>query len=128
MENERRTFTLEDARRALPLVKKIASDLQQTVNHLTKLPGGTSFLYGANHLDELAPSMQPKAAELQGQIETLTGELLEIGVEVKGFQPVLVDFLSWRDEEMVYLCWAEGESDITHWHALSDGYRGRHPL
>ena len=125
---ERRTFTLEEARRALPLVKQIATELQGAVNRLTKLPGGTSFLYGANHLDELAPSLRPKAEELQVQIEALTGELLEIGVEVKGFQPVLVDFLSWKDEEMVYLCWAEGETDITQWHSLSEGYRGRHPL
>jgi hypothetical protein len=128
MVNERKTFTLDEARRALPLVKQIAADLQQAVNALTKLPGGTSFLYGASPLDDLSPVHQPKAQELQEQIEALSAELLEVGVEVKGFQPVLVDFLAWRDETMVYLCWAEGETDISHWHSLSEGYRGRHPL
>ena len=125
---EPKTFTLDEARRALPLVKKIAADLQQAVNALIKLPGGTSFLYGASPLDELAPVNRPKAQEFQEQIEALTAELLEIGVEIKGFQPVLVDFLTRRDEEIVYLCWAEGEPDISHWHALSEGFRGRHPL
>jgi hypothetical protein len=128
MVTERKTFTLDEARRALPLVKKIAADLQQAVNALTKLPGGTSFLYGASSLDELAPVNRPKAQEFREQIEALSAELLEIGVEIKGFQPVLVDFPAWRDEEMVCLCWAEGEADIAHWHALSEGYRGRHPL
>jgi hypothetical protein len=79
-------------------------------------------------LDDLAPIYQPKAHELQEQIKALSAELLEIGVEVKGFQPVLVDFPAWRDEEMVCLCWAEGEPDISHWHALSEGFRGRQPL
>jgi len=125
---ERKTFTLDEARRALPLVKQIAADLQQAVNALIKLPGGTSFLYGASSLDELAPVNWPKAKEFQGQIEALSAELLEIGVEAKGFQPVLVDFLTRRDEEIVYLCWAEGEADIAHWHTLTEGYRGRHPL
>lgn len=125
---ERRTFTLDEARRALPLVKQIAADLQQAVNALTKFPGGTSYLYGASQLEELAPSVQSRARELHEQISALAEELLEIGVEIKGFQPVLVDFLSWREEEMVYLCWAEGESDISHWHTLTDGYRGRHPI
>jgi hypothetical protein len=128
MVSERRTFTLDEARRALPLVRQIASDLQRAVNALTKLPGGTSFLYGANQLEEIVPSLQPKAADLRQQIDALTAELTEIGVEVKGFQPVLVDFLAWRDENMVYLCWAEGETDILHWHSLEEGYRGRHPL
>ena len=128
MVEERHTFTLDQARRALPLVKQIASELQRAVNALTKLPGGTSFLYAASSLEELVPSIQSKAADLKQQIETLTAELTEIGVEVKGFQPVLVDFLSWREEEMVYLCWAEGEADILHWHSLDEGYRGRHPL
>ena len=126
--SERKTFTLEEARRALPLVRQIAEELQQAVDGLTKLPGGTSYLYGATLLEDLSQDNQRRADELHDQIEALTAELVEIGVEVKGFQPVLVDFLSWRDEEMVYLCWAEGETEILHWHSLSEGYRGRHPL
>ena len=125
---EPRTFTLEEARRTLPLVRQIASELQQVVNTLTEIPGGTSFLYGATPLDDLVQNHQARAGELQGQIEALSSELTEIGVQVKGYQPVLVDFLSWRDEEMVYLCWAEGEEDVLHWHGLSEGFRGRHPL
>jgi hypothetical protein len=128
VENGRRTFTLDEARKALPLVRKIASDLQVAVDTLTKLPGGTSFLYGASPIDGLPTGLQPKASELHEEIESLAAELQEIGAELKGFQPVLVDFLSWKDEEMVYLCWAEGETDIGYWHGLEEGFRGRHPI
>ncbi len=128
MVETRRMFTLDEARRALPLVRQIAADMQEAVNHLTKLPSGTSLLYGASPLEELPAGIQAQAREWKERIEALTLELDEIGVEVKGFQPVLVDFPSWRDEEIVFLCWAEGEDDITFWHDLAAGYRGRQHL
>lgn len=124
----RRMFTLDEARRALPLVRQIAADMQEAVNHLTKLPGGTSLLYGASSLEELSAGIQMQAREWKEQIEALALELDEIGVELKGFQPVLVDFPSWREEELVFLCWAAGEDDITFWHDLTAGYRGRQRL
>jgi hypothetical protein len=128
MVEPRRVFTLTEARRTLPLVRRIAADMQEAVNQLVKLPGGTSFLYGATPVDELGSAVQDQAKHWQEQIEGLAAELREIGVELKGFQPVLVDFPSWRDEEIVYLCWAEGEKDIDYWHDMSSGYRGRQPL
>jgi hypothetical protein len=128
MVEPRRVFTLEEARRALPLVRRIAADMQQTVDMLVKLPGGTSFLYGATPIDNLTPAIQVQARQWQEQIDGLAAELREIGVELKGFQPVLVDFPSWRDEEMVFLCWAEGEDDIAFWHAITSGFRSRQPL
>ena len=128
MVETRKMFTLDEARRALPLVRVIAADMQETVNLLTELPGGTSFLYGATPLDQLPPKVQDQALEWQERIEGLVGELKEIGVELKGFQPVLVDFPAWRDEEVVFLCWAEGETDIGFWHPVATGFRGRKPL
>ncbi len=128
MVEQRKMFTLDEARRALPLVRRIAADLQTVVNHLTKLPGGTSLLYGASPLEDLPDGIQSRAGDLQSRIESLAGELTEIGVELKGFQPVLVDFPTWRDEEVVYLCWAEGESDIGFWHSVSEGFKSRQPL
>ena len=128
MTETRKMFTVVEARRALPLVRRIAKDLQEAVDVLTKLPGGTSFLYGASQLDELAPKIQKQADALKDRIENLSREIAELGVELKGFQPVLVDFPSWREEEVVYLCWAEGESDISFWHSVSTGFRGRKPI
>ncbi len=128
MVETRRMFTLDEARRALPLVRQIAAEMQDAVNRLTKLPGGTSLLYGASPLEELPAGIQIQAREWKERIEALAAELDEIGVEVKGFQPVLVDFPSRRDEDIVYLCWAEGEDDIAYWHDLTAGYRGRQRL
>jgi hypothetical protein len=128
MVDKPKMFTLEEARRALPLVRQIAADLQEAVNSLTKLPGGTSLLYGASPLDELPSALQDQARICKERVDALSEEMADIGVELKGFQPVLVDFRSRRDEDIVYLCWAEGEEDIHFWHDLASGYRGRQPL
>jgi len=128
MVTQRKMFTLEEARRALPLVRRIAADMQIAVDDLTKLPGGTSFLYGASPLEDLSDGIRHRAGDLHTRIMTLTAELTEIGVELKGFQPVLVDFPTRREEQVVYLCWAEGESDIGFWHPLTEGFRSRQPL
>jgi hypothetical protein len=40
----------------------------------------------------------------------------------------LVDFPSIRDGREIYLCWLDGEPDITHWHERDAGFDGRRPL
>ena len=123
-----RQFTLEEARKALPLVTRIATDLHGCVQQLAEIPGGLSFIYGAMKLDEFPGERRTRIESLRGQIEALSDELVEIGVELKGLQPVLVDFRSRRDGAEVCLCWAYGEADIAHWHTVEDGFKGRQPL
>lgn len=52
----------------------------------------------------------------------------ELGCELKGLDPGLIDFYAERDGELVYLCWREGETRISFWHPLSTGFAGRRPL
>jgi hypothetical protein len=52
----------------------------------------------------------------------------KIGVHVKGIEPFLVDFPFLRNGHEVYLCWKQGETEITHWHETGDGFAGRQPL
>jgi hypothetical protein len=39
-----------------------------------------------------------------------------------------VDFPALRDGREVYLCWQEGEDEITHWHEIDAGFAGREEL
>ncbi len=50
------------------------------------------------------------------------------GIEVKDPALGLIDFHAQRGAELVYLCYRLGESAITHWHPLDDGFSGRQPL
>jgi hypothetical protein len=56
------------------------------------------------------------------------GGLHQMGVELKDPRSGLVDFLSYRDGELVELCWKLGEDRVAHWHRIGEGYPGRKPV
>jgi len=47
---------------------------------------------------------------------------------LKDLDQGLVDFPSYRDGKLIYLCWKRGESRIEFWHDLESGIAGRQPL
>ncbi len=128
MAHPEKTFTLEEAHRALPLIQRITQDLTGVIETLGGISGGIALIYRAVEISDLPPHQQAAARELLDQIDTLVGELLEIGVELKGLQPVLVDFPSERDGGPVYLCWRYGEPRVGYWHTIAGGFRERQPL
>jgi hypothetical protein len=58
-----------------------------------------------------------------------TGELEELGVQLKDYERGLIDFPSLRDGRVILLCWQLGEGDqIEWWHDVEAGFAGRQPL
>lgn len=55
-------------------------------------------------------------------------ELHDKGVMVKDLDKGLVDFYALAGDRLIFLCWHLGEAEVTHWHALDSGFRGRQPL
>jgi hypothetical protein len=51
-----------------------------------------------------------------------------LGCELKDLERGLVDFYSMRDNDVVFLCWMDGEDSIQWWHPLDSGVKGRKPL
>jgi hypothetical protein len=69
------------------------------------------------------------AAETLGtQIAEGIGRIEALGCVVKDLDQGLVDFLSRRGDETVFLCWRLGETSIRYWHGLKEGFAGRKPL
>lgn len=126
MENQ--LFTLDEARSALPLVKRIAQDIKATVQDLSRITGAIGILMGAQTLDDIASESRDQAVILLDKAQSLIEELEEIGVELKGFDPVLVDFRSLQNGILVNLCWEIGENDIEYWHTIDGGYTGRQDI
>ena len=69
----------------------------------------------------VAERLGTEIAEGIRQIEAL-------GCVLKDLDQGLVDFLSRRGDETVFLCWRLGESSIQYWHGLKEGFAGRKPL
>jgi hypothetical protein len=130
---KRKYFTVEEANKALPLVKRIVSDivhqyrvvedLQQRLSMVTRdRRRPSNDLYS----EELAQSQAEFEAE-ESKLTTYVEELRRLGVELKG-PDGLCDFYSVVDGREVFLCWRLGEPEVMYWHELDAGFAGRQSL
>jgi len=130
---KRKYFTVEQANKALPLVRliigdivrqfRVVEDLQQRLSMVSKDRRRPSRdLYS----EELAQSQAELDAEEQ-KLASYIEELKRLGVEFKG-PDGLCDFYSIMDGREVFLCWRLGEPEVSHWHDLDAGFSGRLPL
>ena len=127
-------FTLDEARGLVPWlqetfdglvplrdrVKRLQSEIDEMVEH------GRSN--GGSHAEGRLELTRRALSELA---EALTEELrrvLELGILVRSVDRPLVDFPSMREGREGYLCWLDGETDITFWHETDTGFAGRQPL
>ncbi len=63
------------------------------------------------------------------KVKDAIAEISAIGVQVKDLDMGLLDFpCKVESGEIVLLCWKLGETAITHWHGLEEGYTGRKPI
>src|SRR5260370_12631487 len=62
------------------------------------------------------------------RVRDAMAEIDAIGVQVKDLEIGLLDFPCEVDGQVVLLCWKLGETAITHWHGVSEGFAGRKPV
>jgi hypothetical protein len=55
-------------------------------------------------------------------------ELEDLGAVLKDARIGLLDFYGSVEGKMVWLCWKYGENEVSHYHALDEGYNARKEL
>jgi hypothetical protein len=127
-----RIFSLDEAERTLPLVRRIVVDLQHEYALWRAAVGQFEMISaGARAEEQLPPEVlaaERDVAILAERVAALLSELEGIGCIAKGIEAGLIDFYALRDDQLVYLCWRLGEDRITHWHHLDAGVDGRRPI
>jgi hypothetical protein len=132
-ERKRKFFSVEEANKALPLVRAIVGDivrqyrvvegLQQRLSTvLTDRRRPSDDLYS----EELVQSKNELETE-EDKLRTYIEELKNLGVELKS-EEGLCDFRSMMGGREVYLCWRLGEPEVMFWHELDAGFAGRQRL
>jgi len=121
--NSTKRFTLAEANRSLPLVKRIVADVMKMHDQVTALQVSLASAKGADLAS--AQSKLDRAAE---QLQSYVDELMAIGCQLKDFQLGLVDFIGRHQSRDVCLCWKMGEDSIGFWHELNTGITGRQPV
>lgn len=117
MITETRYFTPAEARKTLPLVKKIVKDILDTTREMRLI---------AEDLDGNVQE-DPQIVKLAENVNTYMLELEEIGCFYKdwNFTIGLVDFPALFEGKEVFLCWRSDEDDINYFHEVEAGYAGR---
>ena len=128
----RKYFTLAEANRTLPLVKRIVADLVTLHPEWRDLVSEYE-LVAAQARPEWGESteqmgLRGRIDEVASRINDYLGELEQIGCVFKGFEQGLVDFYGKLDGKEIFWCWKQGEEKIEHWHELKTGYEGRQPV
>jgi hypothetical protein len=127
-----RFFTVAEAQRTLPLVRRIVADLMSEYPRWRAAVGRFELLSAGARADWGETAEQAAARDevtaAASRINEYLKELDAIGCVFKGFDAGLVDFYSLRDDRPVFLCWKLGEARIEHWHELNAGFGGRQRL
>ncbi len=130
-----RTYTVDEANSELPRVRRIVAqiaelsallpeleDQARITEYESKRPGASSE--ARSRLQQARDAASGAELELLKAVASLNG----MGIQLKGPLEGLIDFPSYRDDELVELCWKLGEDRVEHWHRVGEGYAGRKKL
>jgi hypothetical protein len=117
MTTDLKYFTPSEAKKTLPLVRKIVADILDTSREMRLVA------------DEIGGDVEkdPRIQKLADDIEKFMQELEEIGCYFKdwNFSIGLIDFPAIIDGKEVFLCWRSDEEDIMYYHDVDTGFAGR---
>ena len=123
----RRLFSVDGANQALPLVRRILTDVVSQYRLVERFRKRRRRLAHENRLDELK-STDAQGIEAARRLADLLAELTFIGCEVKDYERGCVDFPFLRNGREACLCWKLSEERVGHWHEQYAGDTGRRSI
>ncbi len=118
-----RHYTVAEARELLPRLLNWLGELR----HLQQV-----VERGADRNASLFAEGRDLGGErINGQLRDLTrmrellAEFESLEIQIKDLGRGLLDFPALRGDREIFLCWQEGEADVTYWHELDTGFAGR---
>ena len=124
-------FTVEQANRMLPLVRRIAADIVRDYRSWQDAVAAFELAAAASTAgdpDPRAAQLQREAQRYAADIDGYVRELAALGVECKSLDLGLVDFPGEVAGEPAFLCWKLGEPAVEWWHRRDSGFAGRRRL
>lgn len=123
-------FTLDEANALLPKVRQQLALLREIRRRIVAQQARvdieelTAHSPDPRRMDELLQGIDVDVQDFHKALESFG----VLGCELKDLEKGLVDFYSMRGNDVVYLCWMDGEDAIQWWHPLDTGVRGRRPI
>lgn len=126
-----RQFTVDEANRTLPLVRRIVEDVVRQHRVWREKILELDLVASSGRVDEphgRAKKLEREAQALAREIDGYQRELDDLGIQLKDRRLGLVDFPSEMSGHSVLLCWRLGEGEVQFWHDADAGFAGRQPL
>jgi hypothetical protein len=128
-----RFYAIDEANALLPDLERILAALREQRSEL---------ITARDRVVSLTPedgAPPPEAAEelrlirlrMQGLIDQMqagVARLVELEITLRDIKTGLIDFPALLSGRPIWLCWRLGEPDVSHWHALDEGFSARRPL
>lgn len=124
----RPTFTRPHANGALVLVRRVVGDIVERYAELCRLRVQLNDMEARGVHSERQEMLRERSDQVVEILNRLYRELLDVGCVLKDWRLGLVDFPAALEGRRVWLCWKLGETEITHWHEMNDGFAGRKPV
>jgi hypothetical protein len=120
-------FTIEEANKALPLVRRIADDIVRDIKQLRELH---TLCQNDGEAVEAADQEEARRqyASLTDHLAELNEELDKIGCECRDYRLGVVDFPAWVNGREIYLSWRLNEPGVGSWRELDADYAHRRPI
>jgi hypothetical protein len=126
-----RLFTVDEANKTLPLVRRIVQDVVRQHRHWREKILELDLVASAARAEEQqdrAAVLEREAQSLAIEIDGYQRELEDLGIQLKDRRMGLVDFPSEMAGRRVLLCWRVDEAEVQFWHDVDAGYADRQPL
>ena len=130
-----RTYTVEEANNELPRVRRIVAQIAELSALLPELEDQARIAEYESKRPGANQDVRDRQQQARGAVGGAEMELLKavanlngMGIQLKGPLEGLIDFPSYRDGELVELCWKLGEERVEHWHRIGEGFVGRKKL
>jgi len=126
-----RQFTVEQANRTLPLVRRIVEDVVAQHRRWRETILELDLVASASRSDDAqtrSEELEQRALAYARELDDYQRELADLGIQLKDPRLGLVDFPAELDGRPVLLCWHLGEPEVRFWHEVDPGYAGRRPL
>ena len=122
-----KTFTLEEANACLPQLESLLAEMQGIREQLVAEAPALEAVLAHSGGNGGSKAAGEYLMRLQ-RFNALNQMVIDLGCELKDLGLGLIDFPSYQNGKLVYLCWKRGEPSIAFWHDIDSGFAGRQPL
>lgn len=126
-----RSITLQEANVFLPILKEHLSRVTklvmegQAMHEKISSHGNQVDTAGGVQLAKKTKKEKEALKQIENLVRREMVEIQQYGALVKSIFPPRVDFRSERHGQPVCLSWQNGESEVSHWYPVEEGFAGR---